>query len=95
MFIHYPQPAAEEMVRHLCSLTENRLIVSFAPYTPLLALLKGIGQLFPGPSKTTRAYTLKETGIVQAAERCGFKMVRRSLNKAPFYFSRLVEFRKN
>ena len=95
VFIHYPQPAAEEMVRHLCSLTENRLIVSFAPYTPLLALLKGIGQLFPGPSKTTRAYTLRETGIVQAAEDCGFKMVRRSLNKAPFYFSRLVEFRKN
>ena len=95
VFIHYPQPAAEEMVRHLCSLTEQRLIVSFAPYTPLLALLKGIGQLFPGPSKTTRAYTLKETGIVQAAERCGFKMVRRSLNKAPFYFSRLVEFQKD
>ena len=47
VFIHYPQAAAEEMVRHLCSLTEQRLIVSFAPYTPLLALLKGIGQLFP------------------------------------------------
>ena len=73
---------------------EERLIVSFAPYTPLLALLKGIGQLFPGPSKTTRAYTLKEEGIVKAAEACGFKLVRRSLNKAPFYFSRLIEFRK-
>ena len=95
VFIHYPQPAAEEMVRHLCSLTEQRLIVSFAPYTPLLALLKGIGQLFPGPSKTTRAYTLKETGIVQAAESGGFKLVRRSLNKAPFYFSRLVEFQRS
>ncbi len=95
VFIHYPQPAAEEMVRHLCSLTEQRLIVSFAPYTPLLALLKSIGQLFPGPSKTTRAYTLKETGIVQAAESCGFKLIRRSLNKAPFYFSRLVEFQKS
>ncbi|QNI90082.1 magnesium protoporphyrin IX methyltransferase [Synechococcus sp. ROS8604] len=95
VFIHYPQPAAEEMVRHLCSLTEQRLIVSFAPYTPLLALLKSIGQLFPGPSKTTRAYTLKETGIVKAAESCGFKLIRRSLNKAPFYFSRLVEFQKS
>ena len=94
VFIHYPQEAAEDMVRHLCSLSEQRLIVSFAPYTPLLALLKGIGQLFPGPSKTTRAYTLKEKGIVAAAEACGFKPVRRSLNKAPFYFSRLIEFHK-
>ena len=94
VFIHYPQEAAEDMVRHLCSLSEQRLIVSFAPYTPLLALLKGIGQLFPGPSKTTRAYTLKEKGIVAAAETCGFQPVRRSLNKAPFYFSRLIEFQK-
>ena len=94
VFIHYPQEAAEDMVRHLCSLSEQRLIVSFAPYTPLLALLKGIGQLFPGPSKTTRAYTLKEKGIVAAAEASGFPAVRRSLNKAPFYFSRLIEFQK-
>ena len=94
VFIHYPQNAAEDMVRHLCSLTEERLIVSFAPYTPLLALLKGIRQLFPGPSKTTRAYTLREKGIVAAAEASGFKPVRRSLNKAPFYFSRLIEFQK-
>ena len=67
VFIHYPQEAAEEMVRHLCGLAQERLIVSFAPYTLLLSLLKKIGQLFPGPSKTTRAYTLREDGIVRAA----------------------------
>jgi magnesium-protoporphyrin O-methyltransferase len=94
VFIHYPQAPAEEMVRHLASMAEQHLIVSFAPYTPLLALLKGIGQLFPGPSKTTRAYTLKEAGIVKAAEAAGFVLKRRSLNKAPFYFSRLLAFEK-
>ena len=94
VFIHYPQNAAEEMVSHLCNLTEERLIVSFAPYTPLLALLKKIGQLFPGPSKTTRAYTLKESGIVSAANKCGFEVTRSKLNQAPFYFSKLIEFRK-
>ena len=94
VFIHYPQQAAEEMVRHLASLAERRLIVSFAPYTPLLALLKGIGQLFPGPSKTTRAYQLKEDGIVAAAAACGFQPVYRSLNQAPFYFSRLIAFER-
>ncbi|MFM7087402.1 MAG: magnesium protoporphyrin IX methyltransferase [Cyanobium sp.] len=94
VFIHYPQAAAEEMVRHLASLAERRLIVSFAPYTPLLAILKGIGQLFPCPSKTTRAYTLREAGIVAAAEACGFRPVRRSLNQAPFYFSRLIAFER-
>ena len=94
VFIHYPQKAAEEMVSHLCGLSEERLIVSFAPYTPFLALLKKIGQLFPGPSKTTRAYTLREKGIVMAAKKCGFEIVRSKLNQAPFYFSKLIEFRK-
>jgi magnesium-protoporphyrin O-methyltransferase len=95
VFIHYPQAAAEEMVRHLAGMAERHLIVSFAPYTPLLALLKGIGQLFPGPSRTTRAYTLRESGIVAAAAACGFQPVRRSLNKAPFYFSRLLAFERS
>jgi magnesium-protoporphyrin O-methyltransferase len=94
VFIHYPQAAAEEMVRHLAGLAERQLIVSFAPYTPLLALLKGIGQLFPGPSKTTRAYTLRESGIVAAAAAAGFRPVRRSLNQAPFYFSQLIAFER-
>ena len=94
VFIHYPQKAAEEMVEHLCGLSQKRLIVSFAPYTPLFALLKSIGQLFPGPSKTTRAYTLREDGIVSAAKECGFELKRSKLNKAPFYFSQLIEFNK-
>ena len=94
VFIHYPQAAAEEMVKHLASLAERQLIVSFAPYTPLLAVLKGIGQLFPGPSKTTRAYQLKEEGIVAAAAAAGFQPVHRSLNQAPFYYSRLVAFER-
>ncbi|MFM8976113.1 MAG: magnesium protoporphyrin IX methyltransferase [Vulcanococcus sp.] len=95
VFIHYPQQPAEEMVRHLAGLAEQHLIVSFAPYTPVLAVLKKIGQLFPGPSKTTRAYTLREKGIVQAAEAEGFVLKRRSLNKAPFYFSRLLAFERS
>jgi magnesium-protoporphyrin O-methyltransferase len=94
VFIHYPQAAAEEMVHHLAGMAENHLLVSFAPFTPLLALLKGIGQLFPGPSKTTRAYTLREDGIVAAAASAGFRPVRRSLNQAPFYFSRLIAFER-
>ncbi len=94
VFIHYPQAVAEEMVKHLCDLSKAKLIVSFAPYTPLLAVLKNIGKMFPGPSKTTRAYTLKESGIISAAKDKGFIVVQKSLNQAPFYFSKLIEFEK-
>ena len=43
VFIHYPPTSTEWMVKHLCSLTEHCLIVSFTPNSPLLVLLKGIG----------------------------------------------------
>lgn len=39
------------MIKHLASLADERLIISFAPYTPYYAVLKRIGELFPGPSK--------------------------------------------
>ncbi len=94
VFIHYPQQVAEEMVKHLCDLSKEKLIVSFAPYTPILAVLKNIGKLFPGPSKTTRAYTLREQGIINAANENGFSVVQKKLNQAPFYFSKLIEFEK-
>tara|TARA_Y100001978_G_scaffold202145_1_gene222347 strand:+ start:1644 stop:2342 length:699 start_codon:yes stop_codon:yes gene_type:complete len=94
VFIHYPQSVAEEMVKHLCDLSRSKLIVSFAPYTPFLAILKNIGKMFPGPSKTTRAYTLQEKGIISAAKDKGFVVVQKKLNQAPFYFSKLIEFKK-
>jgi magnesium-protoporphyrin O-methyltransferase len=94
VFIHYPQAAAEEMVRHLGAMADKHLIVSFAPYTPLLALLKGIGQLFPGPSKTTRAYQLRESGITAAAAAAGFRPLQSSLNQAPFYYSQLIAYER-
>ncbi len=95
VFIHYPQQAAEAMVRHLASLSRNRLIVSFAPYTLSLSLLKAIGSIFPGASKVTRAYILKESGIVAAAAAAGFQPTGRHMFcSAPFYFSRLLEFQR-
>ena len=45
------QEKADAMIRHLASLAEKRLVISFAPYTPYYAVLKRIGELFPGPSK--------------------------------------------
>jgi len=45
------QEKADAMIEHLASITEDRLIISFAPYTIALGLLKKVGELFPGPSK--------------------------------------------
>lgn len=91
VLIHYPQEKADDMIKHLSSLATDRILISFAPKTCFYATLKKAGDFFPGPSKATRAYLHRESDVAKALEENGWQIGRRSLNKAPFYFSRLLE----
>jgi len=91
VMIHYPQDRVNAMINHLASLSDKRLIISFAPYTFGYAILKRIGELFPGPSKATRAYLHAESDVEAALARNGFKIVKREMTATSFYFSRLLE----
>lgn len=50
-----------------------------------------VGGLFPGPSKTTRAYLHKEEDVRAALTSAGFEVKREHLTAANFYFSQLFE----
>jgi len=91
VLIHYPQEKADEMISHLCSLAQSRIIMSFAPKTFSLSILKKIGSFFPGASKATRAYLHREADVVKILESNGFSVQRQSMTKTRFYFSRLLE----
>ena len=91
VMIHYPQDRVDGMIGHLASLSERRLILSFAPKTLAYSILKRIGELFPGPSKATRAYLHTEEDVEAALSRNGFKVVKREMTATSFYFSRLLE----
>ncbi|HEY9908516.1 MAG TPA: magnesium protoporphyrin IX methyltransferase [Thermosynechococcaceae cyanobacterium] len=91
VLIHYPQDKAAEMISHLSSLAEARLILSFAPKTLAYTVLKKIGDFFPGPSKATRAYLHREADVVRILESQGWKIDRNAMTKTRFYFSRLLE----
>lgn len=95
VLIHYPSDQAIDMIKHLASLAEHRLILSFAPKTFLLTILKRIGEFFPGPSKTTRAYQHRESDIAAVLESCGFKIQRSAMTSTRFYFSRMLEATRN
>ncbi|ACK69421.1 magnesium protoporphyrin O-methyltransferase [Gloeothece citriformis PCC 7424] len=95
VLIHYPTEDAAKMIGHLASLAENRLILSFAPKTLCLTILKKIGEFFPGPSKTTRAYQHKEADIIKILENNGFTIGRTSMTSTRFYFSRILEAVRN
>ncbi|MFN9176108.1 MAG: magnesium protoporphyrin IX methyltransferase [Synechocystis sp.] len=91
VLIHYPTEEAAEMIAHLASLADRRLILSFAPKTLGLTILKKIGGLFPGPSKTTRAYQHKEEDIVEILTKNGFQIARDGMTSTRFYYSRILE----
>ncbi|GAB2272022.1 hypothetical protein Dimus_006846 [Dionaea muscipula] len=91
VLIHYPQSKADAMIAHLASLAENRLVLSFAPKTIYYVLLKRIGELFPGPSKATRAYLHAEADVERALNNVGWRIRKRELITTQFYFSMLIE----
>jgi len=94
VMIHYPQEKMAQMVEGLANRADRRLIISFAPDTWYYSALKKFGELFPGPSKTTRAYLHKEEAVVQAIEDAGFSLKRTEMTGTSFYFSRLLEAEK-
>lgn len=91
VLIHYPQDKAAEMISHLSSMAESRLILSFAPKTLALSLLKKIGSFFPGSSKATRAYQHREADVVKILAANGFSVQRQAMTRTRFYFSRILE----
>lgn len=91
VMIHYPTAQAAEMIKKLSLHTDRRLIITFAPKTFLLALLKKVGEFFPGPSKATRAYLHTEEDIIKAVRACGMKVKRTDFTATKFYFSKLIE----
>lgn len=91
VMIHYPTDRVNGMINHLASLSDDKLIISFAPKTVAYSILKRIGELFPGPSKATRAYLHAEEDVEAALKAAGFKVTRREMTATQFYFSRLLE----
>ena len=70
---------------------QSRLIISFAPKTPWLSVLKKIGSFFPGASKATRSYLHREQDVVQILEAEGFTIERTAITKRSVYFSQMLE----
>lgn len=96
VMIHYPEDKMQEMVGHLSTLATDRVIISFAPKIWYYELLKKVGEFFPGPSKTTRAYLHSEDKVRAALAANGFEIARSDLTASKFYFSRMLEaVRKN
>jgi len=94
VLIHYPPERLDEMVGNLAKLSSDTVIISFAPDTWYYKLLKRVGELFPGKSKTTRAYLHKEEVVEAALNKAGFEIERWEMTSTSFYFSRLFQAKR-
>lgn len=95
VMIHYPTDKMYDIVAKLASLSKGKLILSFAPKNIFYDVLKKVGELFPGKSKTTRAYLHPEEEVIKAITKAGFTIKRKEMTSTNFYFSRLLEAEKN
>lgn len=94
VLIHYPLEDVEKMLAHLSSLSRSRLLLTFAPKTPFLTILKKVGGFFPGASKTTRAYQHREKDILAVLQKLGWTLSHRAAIDDKFYFARLFEAKR-
>jgi len=94
VLIHYPPEKLDAMVGNLARLSNDKLILSFAPDTWYYKSLKRVGELFPGKSKTTRAYLHKEEVVEAALKKAGFQVERWEMTSTSFYFSRLFQAKR-
>ena len=74
-----------------CFTGQPRTFIHPEAQRSIVRALKSFGELFPGPSKTTRAYLHSEESVVDALEEAGFSLTRTEMTGTNFYFSRLFE----
>ncbi|MDX2272106.1 MAG: magnesium protoporphyrin IX methyltransferase [Cyanobacteriota bacterium] len=94
VMIHYPEADSLRMLEKLVGLSRSRLIFSFAPSTPLLKILKKIGEFFPGPSKATRAYQHREAALVGKLSQLGWQVQQKATVNARFYYAWILDVQK-
>jgi magnesium-protoporphyrin O-methyltransferase len=94
--IHYDVPHMVEAMQRLAVRTSASILFTFAPRTPALALMHGVGRLFPrsdrSPSLTPVSEPVLRQGLVQGLGSKGWQEGRTQRIKSGFYTSQAWEW---
>lgn len=95
--IHYDVPHMVEAMQRLAARTRGSILFTFAPRTPALALMHGVGRLFPrsdrSPSLTPVSEPVLRQGLIQGLGPQGWQEGRTQRIKSGFYTSQAWEWR--
>jgi len=61
--IHYEMPDALAALSRLAPRVRASIVWTFAPRTPLLAVMHGVGRLLPGRDRAPRIVPMREAGV--------------------------------
>ncbi|MEI7785911.1 MAG: magnesium protoporphyrin IX methyltransferase [Betaproteobacteria bacterium] len=89
--IHYDVPHMVEAMQRLAGRTDQSILFTFAPRTPALAVMHGLGRLFPrsdrSPSLTPVSEPVLRSGLVQGLGPLGWREGASQRIKSGFYTS--------
>lgn len=95
--IHYDVPHMVEAMQRLAARTRGSILFTFAPRTPALALMHGVGRLFPrsdrSPALTPVSEPVLRQGLIQGLGPQGWQEGRTQRIKSGFYTSQAWEWR--
>ena len=94
--IHYDVPHMVEAMQGLAMRTRSSILFTFAPRTPALALMHGVGRLFPrgdrSPSLTPVSEPVLRQGLQRGLAQAGWHEGRTQRIKSGFYTSQAWEW---
>ena len=96
--IHYDTPDMVQAIERLAERTRNSVLFTFAPRTPMLAAMHGMGRFFPrsdrSPSLTPVSESLLRQGLEQGIGPGGWKEGRHQRIVSGFYTSQAWEWQR-
>jgi magnesium-protoporphyrin O-methyltransferase len=91
VLVHYPRNSFEQLCVHLAQRSRGLLLLTYAPYSPPLALLHWIGGRFPKSQRRTEIQMIPPAAVASILDGAGMK-VRRSVSISHgFYHVTLLE----
>lgn len=91
VLIHYPQPGFAQLCTRLAQLTRGPLLLTYAPYHPLLAAMHWLGGRFPKSQRRTDIQMIPDAFVHQTLASAGMRVKRSVRISKGFYHVKLLE----
>lgn len=91
VLIHYPPAPFTSMLAHLAGLSSERLLFTYAPWSPLLAALHRVGGYFPRGQRRTEIQMMRAEQVQATLTKAGMQLRRSERVSRGFYHVALVE----